>query len=305
MRCVVGGGDALVVMPTGSGKSLCYQIPALLRAGTGIVVSPLIALMEDQVTALRQLGIRAEFLNSSLPPEEQSRVRRQTAAGEVDLLYVAPERLLSRQLPRLARAAAGRAVRDRRGALRVAVGPRLPPRVSPARRAARALARGAPHRADRDRRSADPARDRGQAGPGTTRARSSAASIARTSATGSRPRAAPGRSWSSSCAPSTRATPASSTASRASAPRRPRRTSRARAGAPCPTTPASPPTSGARPSRSSCATRCASSSPRSRSAWASTSRTCASSTISIRPRASRRTTRRPAAPAATACRRPR
>ena len=94
VRCVVGGGDALVVMPTGSGKSLCYQIPALLRAGTGIVVSPLIALMEDQVTALRQLGIRAEFLNSSLPPEDQSRVRRQTAAGEVDLLYVAPERLL-------------------------------------------------------------------------------------------------------------------------------------------------------------------------------------------------------------------
>jgi ATP-dependent DNA helicase RecQ len=95
VRCVVGGGDALVVMPTGSGKSLCYQIPALLRDGTGIVVSPLIALMEDQVTALRQLGIRAEFLNSSLPPEDQSRVRRQTAAGEVDLLYVAPERLLT------------------------------------------------------------------------------------------------------------------------------------------------------------------------------------------------------------------
>ena len=95
MSCVIAGGDALVVMPTGSGKSLCYQIPALLRDGTAIVVSPLIALMEDQVTALRQLGIRAEFLNSSLAPEEQSRVRRQTAAGEVDLLYVAPERLLT------------------------------------------------------------------------------------------------------------------------------------------------------------------------------------------------------------------
>jgi ATP-dependent DNA helicase RecQ len=94
VRCVAGGGDALVVMPTGSGKSLCYQIPALLRDGTGIVVSPLIALMEDQVTALRQLGIRAEFLNSSLPPEQQGRVRRQTAEGDVDLLYVAPERLL-------------------------------------------------------------------------------------------------------------------------------------------------------------------------------------------------------------------
>jgi ATP-dependent DNA helicase RecQ len=95
VRCVAAGGDVLVVMPTGSGKSLCYQIPALLREGTGIVVSPLIALMEDQVTALRQLGIRAEFLNSSLPPAEQSRVRRQTEAGEIDLLYVAPERLLA------------------------------------------------------------------------------------------------------------------------------------------------------------------------------------------------------------------
>jgi len=92
---VVSGGDALIVMPTGSGKSLCYQIPALLRGGTAVVVSPLIALMEDQVTALRQLGIRAAFLNSSQPPEEQSEVRRQTMAGALDLLYVAPERLLS------------------------------------------------------------------------------------------------------------------------------------------------------------------------------------------------------------------
>ncbi len=92
---VAGGGDALVVMPTGSGKSLCYQIPALLRAGTAIVVSPLIALMEDQVMALRQLGVRAAFLNSSLMPEEQNRVRQHAAAGELDLLYLAPERLLT------------------------------------------------------------------------------------------------------------------------------------------------------------------------------------------------------------------
>ncbi|HEX5795615.1 MAG TPA: DNA helicase RecQ [Geminicoccaceae bacterium] len=95
VACIADGGDALVVMPTGSGKSLCYQIPALLRAGTAIVVSPLIALMEDQVTALRQLGIRAELLNSSLMPEEQDRVRARTVAGAVDLLYVAPERLLA------------------------------------------------------------------------------------------------------------------------------------------------------------------------------------------------------------------
>jgi ATP-dependent DNA helicase RecQ len=92
---VVCGGDALVLMPTGSGKSLCYQLPALLRPGVALVVSPLIALMEDQVTALRQLGVRAEYLNSSLEPDEQRRVRRQVAAGEVDLLYVAPERLLT------------------------------------------------------------------------------------------------------------------------------------------------------------------------------------------------------------------
>jgi ATP-dependent DNA helicase RecQ len=95
VRCVVDGGDALVVMPTGSGKSLCYQLPALLRHGVGIVISPLIALMEDQVTALRQLGIGAAFLNSSLPPDEQGRVCRRAAAGELDLLYVAPERLLT------------------------------------------------------------------------------------------------------------------------------------------------------------------------------------------------------------------
>jgi len=92
---VTGGGDALVLMPTGGGKSLCYQIPALLRPGTGIVVSPLIALMQDQVDALRQLGLRAAFLNSSLPPAEQGRVERALLAGELDLLYVAPERLLT------------------------------------------------------------------------------------------------------------------------------------------------------------------------------------------------------------------
>jgi len=92
---VVAGGDALVVMPTGSGKSLCYQIPALARPGVGLVVSPLIALMEDQVTALREAGVRAAYLNSSLAPEEQRRVQRQAASGELDLLYVAPERLLT------------------------------------------------------------------------------------------------------------------------------------------------------------------------------------------------------------------
>jgi ATP-dependent DNA helicase RecQ len=92
---VASGHDALVLMPTGGGKSLCYQVPALLREGTAIVVSPLIALMQDQVEALRQLGVRAEFLNSSLEAGEASRVERELLADEIDLLYVAPERLLT------------------------------------------------------------------------------------------------------------------------------------------------------------------------------------------------------------------
>lgn len=82
-------------MPTGGGKSLCYQVPALLRNGVGVVISPLIALMQDQVEALRQVGVRAEFLNSTLDAESASRVERALLAGELDLLYVAPERLLT------------------------------------------------------------------------------------------------------------------------------------------------------------------------------------------------------------------
>jgi ATP-dependent DNA helicase RecQ len=92
---VCAGGDALVLMPTGGGKSLCYQVPALVRPGTAIVVSPLIALMHDQVQALRQLGVKAAMLNSSLAPGEARQVERQLAMGELDLLYVAPERLLT------------------------------------------------------------------------------------------------------------------------------------------------------------------------------------------------------------------
>ena len=92
---VAEGGDALVLMPTGGGKSLCYQIPALLRQGTGIVVSPLIALMQDQVYALREAGVSAAYLNSSLDAQQQREVERQLLAGELNLLYVAPERLLT------------------------------------------------------------------------------------------------------------------------------------------------------------------------------------------------------------------
>jgi len=92
---VTGGGDALVLMPTGGGKSLCYQLPALLREGCALVVSPLIALMQDQVEALRQLGVRAAYLNSTLDANDAADVERQLLSGELDLLYVAPERLLT------------------------------------------------------------------------------------------------------------------------------------------------------------------------------------------------------------------
>lgn len=92
---VIQGGDALVLMPTGGGKSLCYQVPALMRLGTGIVISPLIALMQDQVDALTEVGVRAAYLNSSQDWQGAREVEREFLAGQLDLLYVAPERLLT------------------------------------------------------------------------------------------------------------------------------------------------------------------------------------------------------------------
>src|SRR6266545_3522889 len=92
---VANGGDALVLMPTGGGKSLCFQIPALMREGCGIVVSPLIALMHDQVAALRETGVKAACLNSTLDAEAAAKVERELLAGRLDLLYVAPERLVT------------------------------------------------------------------------------------------------------------------------------------------------------------------------------------------------------------------
>ena len=92
---VVAGGSALVLMPTGGGKSLCYQIPALCRSGVGVVISPLIALMQDQVEGLRQAGVAAAALHSALEPGEAAAIWRQLEAGALDLLYVSPERLLS------------------------------------------------------------------------------------------------------------------------------------------------------------------------------------------------------------------
>ena len=91
---IVGGGDAFVLMPTGSGKSLCYQIPAMCREGVGVVVSPLIALMQDQITALEQLGIAAGAINSGMPPAEVFHVKQKLEKNQLDLLYVAPERLV-------------------------------------------------------------------------------------------------------------------------------------------------------------------------------------------------------------------
>jgi ATP-dependent DNA helicase RecQ len=93
IQTVIDGGDALVLMPTGGGKSLCYQIPALVRPGCGIVISPLIALMQDQVSALRQLGVKASFLNSTLDTATARDTEAQLLAGELDMLYIAPERL--------------------------------------------------------------------------------------------------------------------------------------------------------------------------------------------------------------------
>ena len=93
IQTVIDGGDALVLMPTGGGKSLCYQIPALVRAGCGVVISPLIALMQDQVNAMRELGVRASFLNSTLDATTAAEVERALVEGELDLLYIAPERL--------------------------------------------------------------------------------------------------------------------------------------------------------------------------------------------------------------------
>jgi hypothetical protein len=104
VRHVGGGGDALVLMPTGGGKSLCYQIPAIIRAGTAVVISPLIALMDDQVAALRQAGVAAGALHSELDPAEARAVSRDLMEGRLDLLYLSPERLLGNDtLERLSR----------------------------------------------------------------------------------------------------------------------------------------------------------------------------------------------------------
>ena len=155
-----GGGDAVALMPTGSGKSLCYQIPALVRDGTGVVISPLIALMQDQVDALRLLGVRADFLNSTQDPDSRRgrgvRVPGRQARPAVPGAGAAADRIGAAA----ARAGHGGAVRDRRGALRGPVGARLPARLPGTVRAARAMAFGAADRGDGHRDPADAGRDR-------------------------------------------------------------------------------------------------------------------------------------------------
>ena len=94
VAALLNGLDALVLMPTGGGKSLCYQVPALVRPGMGVVVSPLIALRQDQVDTLREAGVNAAFLNSSLDRAEQDAIERQVRSGTLDILYVAPERIV-------------------------------------------------------------------------------------------------------------------------------------------------------------------------------------------------------------------
>ena len=98
IQSLLNAEDALVLMPTGGGKSLCYQIPAMVRDGVGIIVSPLIALMQDQVDALQQLGIKAAFLNSSLDAQQQNETEQRLLSGDIDLLYVAPERLMTNKM---------------------------------------------------------------------------------------------------------------------------------------------------------------------------------------------------------------
>ena len=97
---LITGEDAFVLMPTGVGKSICFQIPSIIRRGVGLVISPLIALMQDQVEALRQNGICAEFLNSSQSRQEAQRVEKRVISAQSDILYVAPERLLSESFQR-------------------------------------------------------------------------------------------------------------------------------------------------------------------------------------------------------------
>ena len=151
VEALLAGRSALAVFPTGAGKSLCYQLPALLLDGVTVVVSPLIALMKDQVDFMAARGIEAARIDSSLGPDEVRDVSARLRAGTLKLLYVAPERFNNERFLALLGGAADRVVRGRRGALHLGVGPQLPARLPEARgQGARARGR-AGARADCDR----------------------------------------------------------------------------------------------------------------------------------------------------------
>jgi hypothetical protein len=257
---VTAGGDALVLMPTGGGKSLCYQVPAIARhragRGVAVVVSPLIALMHDQVGALDELGVQAAFLNSTLDGDEARRIERESArrpAGDaLRRARAAADAAFPGDAGFAGRTRAAEPVRDRRGALREPVGSRLPRRVPGPERAARALPAGAATGADRHRRRHTRADIVERLALQEARS-SSAASTARTSATSSPRRPTRRRSCCASCATSTRTTPASSTARAGARSKTPPPGWSAKASRPCPTTPGWMPTCAAATRTASCA----------------------------------------------------
>jgi len=302
IEAALAGRDCLVLMPTGGGKSLCYQLPSLLREGTGIVVSPLIALMRDQVAALTQIGIRAAYLNSSLSWAEQARVIDDVEAGALDLLYVAPERLLQeRTLERLKPLPISLIAIDeahcvsqwghdfRQDYLGLDVLREHFPGVPRMALTATADERTRTEIVTRLALT-NPIRFVGGFDRPNIRYSVSVKTDARRAARNS-------SSWRRGAAK-----PASSIVCRAAASTRQRSGCANRASTRCRITRGSVPWSVPRIRTGFCATTASSSLRRSRSAWASTNPTCATSRTSICRKASSRTIRRPAAPAATVCR---
>ena len=295
---ILDGRDVLAVMPTGSGKSLCYQLPALLRDGLTVVVSPLIALMRNQVAQLRGYGIAAAALNSANDAADNWSTRDQIARGELRLLYIAPERLVKAETLDLLKRAKVGAARGRRGALHLAMGPRLSPGIRDARRGAggaRRCADGRVHGHCRCRHAHRYCRQAFQPSAGGVRPWLRSAEFAAGDAGQSRRAQADRRLRRRS----SRAKAASSIAPRGARPRSLPKRCAAAASQRSPITQAWTPWSARAIRTGSCRTTASSWSRPWRSAWASTSRISAScSTPTCRP-TSRAITRRSAAPAAT------